>query len=92
MPPIDTTYYPDGTALHLWQVTEDITALMECCKNLGITPPNTMNCTKRMKEKLIEVLKGLGYKQPDIKRILPQIDRTLELEEQIKEALRLMLK
>ena len=56
MPPIDTTYYPDGTALHLWQVTEDITALMECCKNLGITPPNTMNCTKRMKEKLIEAL------------------------------------
>ena len=43
-------------------------------------------------EELIEVLKGLGYKQPDIKRILPQIDRTLELEEQIKEALRLMLK
>ena len=43
-------------------------------------------------EELVEVLKGLGYKQPDIKRILPQIDSSLELEDQIKEALKLMLK
>ena len=41
---------------------------------------------------LVEVLKGLGYKQPDIKRVLPQIDSSLELEDQIKEALNLMLK
>ena len=43
-------------------------------------------------EELVEVLKGLGYKQPDIKRILPQINSSLELEDQIKEALKLMLK
>ena len=41
---------------------------------------------------LVEVLKGLGYKQPDVKRVLPQIDSTLPLEDQIKEALKLMLK
>lgn len=41
---------------------------------------------------LVDVLKGLGYKQPDIKRILPKMDSTLTLEEQIKEALKLMLK
>ena len=43
-------------------------------------------------EELVEVLKGLGYKQPDIKRILPQINSSLELEDTIKEALKLMLK
>lgn len=43
-------------------------------------------------EELVEVLKGLGYKQPDIKRVLPQIDSSLTLEDQIKEALKLMLK
>lgn len=43
-------------------------------------------------DELIEVLKGLGYKQPDIKKILPLINQELELEEQIKEALKLMLK
>ena len=37
-------------------------------------------------EELVEVLKGLGYKQPDIKRVLPQIDSSLTLEDQIKEA------
>lgn len=42
-------------------------------------------------QELVDVLKGLGYKQPDIKRILPRIDGTLELEDQIKEALKLML-
>lgn len=41
---------------------------------------------------LIEVLKGLGYKQADIKHVLPQIDVTKKIEEQIKEALKLMLK
>ncbi len=43
-------------------------------------------------EELIEVLKGLGYKQKDINIILPKIDIKSELEDQIKEALRLLLK
>ena len=43
-------------------------------------------------EELKEVLQGLGYKQPDIKRILPNIKATDDIEIQVKEALRLMLK
>lgn len=41
---------------------------------------------------LSETLKSLGYKMPDIKRILPQINSELSLENQIKEALKLLLK
>lgn len=43
-------------------------------------------------DELIEVLQGLGYKLPDIKKILPNIHSELSIEEQIKEALKLMLK
>jgi len=43
-------------------------------------------------EELTEVLKGLGYKQPDIKRILPHIKASDDIEIQIKEALKLLLK
>lgn len=42
-------------------------------------------------EELIETLKSLGYKQNDIKRILPNI-QSKTLEEQLKEALKLLLK
>ena len=41
---------------------------------------------------LSETLKSLGYKMSDIKRILPQINSELSLENQIKEALKLLLK
>ena len=41
---------------------------------------------------LTETLKALGYKQADIKRILPKIDATKALEEQVKDALKLLLK
>ena len=41
---------------------------------------------------LIEVLKGLGYKLPDINKILPSIKSDLSIENQVKEALKLMLK
>ena len=41
---------------------------------------------------LVEVLENLGYKKPEIKKVLPNIDYTKSLEEQIKDALRLMLK
>ena len=43
-------------------------------------------------DELTEVLKGLGYKQPDIKKILPNIDASKNIEEQIKDALKLLLK
>lgn len=43
-------------------------------------------------EELIEVLKGLGYKEKEFKSILPKIDGTLSIEDQIKEALKLLLK
>lgn len=43
-------------------------------------------------DELIEVLKGLGYKLPDINKILPSIKSDLSIEEQVKEALKLMLK
>ena len=43
-------------------------------------------------DELIEVLKGLGYKQQDINKILPSINSNLDIEDQIKEALKLMLK
>ena len=43
-------------------------------------------------EELIETLKALGYKLPDIKKVVSKVDDTKPLEEQIKEALKLMLK
>ncbi|MBQ9072751.1 MAG: Holliday junction branch migration protein RuvA [Bacilli bacterium] len=43
-------------------------------------------------DELIEVLKGLGYKLTDINKILPSIKSDLNIEEQVKEALKLMLK
>ncbi len=41
---------------------------------------------------LTETLKSLGYKPNDIKKVLPQIDASLSLEKQVKEALKLLLK
>ena len=42
-------------------------------------------------DELLEALKGLGYKDKDIRSILPQINKENKLEEQIKEALRLLI-
>lgn len=57
---------------------------------------NTINTGLFAKEdlsnELYEVLVGLGYKQSDIKRVLNKIDTKLSLEDQVKEALKLMLK
>lgn len=41
-------------------------------------------------KELIEVLESLGYKNGDIKKIIAKIDNNLTLEEQIKEALKLL--
>lgn len=50
------------------------------------------NASNKDYDELIEVLKGLGYKQSDINKILPSIKSDLNIEEQVKEALKLMLK
>lgn len=41
---------------------------------------------------LTEALLGLGYKQIDIKKIIPKVNSSLSVEDQIKEALKLLLK
>ena len=41
---------------------------------------------------LESVLLGLGYKQVDIKKVINKVDSNLSLEEQVKDALKLMLK
>ena len=43
-------------------------------------------------EELISVLENLGYKGTEIKKIVGQVDRSKSLEEQVKEALKLLLK
>ena len=41
---------------------------------------------------LKDALMGLGYKVPEINKILPNIDSSLKIEDRIKEALKLLLK
>lgn len=41
---------------------------------------------------LIEALKALGYKEKDIKHVVLKVDKEKSLEEQIKEALKLLLR
>ena len=43
-------------------------------------------------DELIEVLKGLGYKDKEIKGIINKVDSSLSIEDQVKEALKLLLK
>ena len=43
-------------------------------------------------DELSEVLKGLGYKEKDIKGIIVKVDSNLPIEEQVKEALKLLMK
>ncbi len=43
-------------------------------------------------EELIEVLKGLGYKEKEIKTVIVKINQNLSIEEQVKESLKLLLK
>ena len=50
---------------------------------------NSDNNTNESKE-LIEVLESLGYKINDIKKILDKIDKSLSIEEKIKEALKML--
>lgn len=50
------------------------------------------NISKADFTELTETLKALGYKQGDIKRILPKINASKSLESQVKDALKLLLK
>ena len=43
-------------------------------------------------EELIEVLKGLGYKEKEIKAVVVKVPSDLKVEDQVKEALKLLLK
>ena len=43
-------------------------------------------------DELTEVLKGLGYKEKEFKSIIPKVDSKLSIEDQVKEALKLLLK
>lgn len=43
-------------------------------------------------DELIDVLKGLGYKDKEIKPVLAKIDVELPIEQQVKEALKLLLR
>ena len=47
---------------------------------------------EKTSEELMEVLKGLGYKEKEFKGIITRIDSSLSIEEQVKEALKLLLK
>ncbi len=57
---------------------------------------NTINtglfAKEDLSDELFEVLLGLGYKQADIKKVLNKVNANNSLEEQVKEALKLMLK
>lgn len=44
------------------------------------------------RDELVEVLKGLGYKDKEIKGIVSKVDSSLSIEDQVKEALKLLLK
>ena len=41
---------------------------------------------------LVDALESLGYKKQDIKKVLPNVDASATIENQIKEALKLLLK
>lgn len=58
---------------------------------LNININDTVISTNNTDE-LIEVLLGLGYKMPDIKRILPNVNKNEEIGNQVKEALKLLMK
>ena len=47
---------------------------------------------KDTSEELREALLGLGYKDKEIKSIILKVDNSLSIEDQIKEALKLLLK
>lgn len=53
---------------------------------------STLELNDNSYEELIEVLKGLGYKEKEFKSIIPKVNNELSIEDQVKEALKLLLK
>ena len=53
---------------------------------------STENVSESDSFELISVLESLGYKSVDINKIIPQVDKTKTIEEQVKDALKLLLK
>ena len=58
---------------------------------VNITGVETISNTSSYEE-LIEVLKGLGYKEKEIKAVVVKVPSDLSIEDQVKEALKLLLK
>ena len=56
--------------------------------NIDVVSTEVDNTT----DELIEVLKGLGYKDKEIKTVIPKLDKSLSIEDQVKESLKLLLK
>ena len=52
----------------------------------------TENTNLQTSDELVEALKSLGYKNADINKVIKNVDNSLDIEEQIKEALKLLLK
>ena len=50
------------------------------------------NIVEDTQDELIEVLKGLGYKDKEIKGIVTKVDSNLSIEDQVKESLKLLLR
>lgn len=48
--------------------------------------------TKNNNNELVDALLALGYKQADVKKVVNNVDDNLTIEQQIKEALKLLLK
>ena len=57
---------------------------------LGVV--STLEIHDNSYEELVEVLKGLGYKEKEFKTVIPKINSELSIEDQVKEALKLLLK
>ena len=58
---------------------------------LGMIDSNLAEINNSIDE-LVEVLKGLGYKEKEFKGILSKVDTNLSIEDQVKESLKLLLK
>ena len=50
------------------------------------------NVSVNNNSELVDVLLSLGYKNPEIKKVIPNVKQDLSLEDQVKEALKLLLK
>ncbi len=58
----------------------------------GKLTPAVLANKSNVNSELVEVLLSLGYKSQDIKKVIPNISIDLSIEEQVKEALKLLLK